>query len=67
MKPEQKTVPALFSDVGRFWGSSRDVRESIPDGHEVECNEIEARAWLAQRGRDMGRFDVLPQVVFRFE
>lgn len=64
LKTEQKIVPSAYQNVGRFWGASREVKETIPDGIEVDIDEQEVLQWLRERHTEMGHWDVLPRIVF---
>lgn len=65
-KLSQKDVPAHFTDVGRFWGASREVSLGDPQ-FKVDVTEEELRAWLKDTmGRDLSHFDVLPKYIYLF-
>jgi hypothetical protein len=63
-KPEQKKVPRNYRNVGRFYGSSRDVRKSVPQGHTVDITEEELREWLENNRQPSANWDVLPEIIF---
>lgn len=60
-KLRQKQVPESFQDIGRFWGTSRDVK--LPEAREFYGTDLEVRAVLAEHGRDVSSWPVLPKVV----
>lgn len=66
LKPEQKTVPSDYSDVGQFWSSSRDV---IPKPiAEQEIDEQGLRNILAELGHPAAEWELIPQnIVLRNE
>lgn len=62
----QKEVPPNFSDVGRFWGASREVSLGDPE-FKVDVTEDDLREWLKKTmDRDLDHFDVLPKYVYLF-
>ena len=62
-KPEQKTVPIEFRDVGRFWGNSRGLKP-VPVVSDVDMTENELREYLEAHGRDMQNYEILPRYVW---
>lgn len=60
-KFEQKEVPKGFSNVGRFFGTSRDVpfRKFV----EVETSEEEIRDYLDRLGLSVAKADILPKYI----
>lgn len=60
LKPYQKKVPKEYTDVGRFWGASRNL--SMGDGDMVYGSEAEIREFLELKGRNFDGFDVLPKI-----
>lgn len=62
LKPYQKTVPADYRNVGRFWGLSAGVGAGV--GADFRATESEVRALMVELGRDMAKFDVLPKYLF---
>lgn len=62
LKAHQKSVPAGYRDVGRFWGASRGVRVSDVDFYPA--TEREAREAISLLGRDVRGFEVLPKLIF---
>lgn len=58
-KYEQKTVPRNFTDVGRFWGTSRDVPNRQYE--EVWASEEEIRAYLENLGLSVAKAEILPK------
>ena len=63
-KLEQKLVPILFSNVGRFWGASRSIVSQISPGQIVDITEDELRQWLADRCQDTANWLHLPEIIF---
>lgn len=63
-KPYQKQVPDWYSDVGRFWGASRDVKAEI-DLEHYDLTEAELRYQL--KDHRVGKWDVLPKHVLGVE
>lgn len=61
-KLKQKTVPKMFSDVGRFWATSRGVK-AVPV-IELPGDERGVREMVTWLGRDISGFEVLPQIIF---
>jgi len=61
-KPHQKTVPPVYSNVGRFWGNSYGVRAG--GGVDFAATEAEVRELMGVLGRNLGNFDVLPKYLF---
>lgn len=63
LKTYQKTVPAQFQDVGRFWGTSYDVRRNIPDPTiAIEADEKMVRTLL--KGHSVESWENLPTILF---
>jgi len=58
-KFEQKETPNGFSDVGRFFGASRDVK--FRDWQEVDASETEVREYLDRLGLSVAKADILPK------
>src|SRR4029450_286349 len=58
-KFEQKEVPKSFSDVGRFFGTSRDVPTRA--FQEVSASEEEVRDYLDRLGLSVAKADILPK------
>jgi len=58
-KPAQKQVPLGYSDVGRFWGATADVRRI--DGVEVDCDEKGLRLLLEKQGHIASSWDFVPK------
>ncbi len=48
-KANQKEVPASFSGVGRFWGSSRSLTESLVELEDISIRQLQhiRTNWLA--------------------
>lgn len=64
LKPEQKGVPKEFSDIGRFWGTSRDVKRSIFSVEEIDISEDELRLTLETMEHQTSSWPVLPRYIF---
>lgn len=63
-KESQKCVPLKYSDVGRFWGTSRDVPRPIDDMLECTMVDADLRRLLNALGReDVSKWDVIPKYV----
>jgi len=61
-KIRQKEVPGWYSDVGRFWGASRDVR--MPAGEYFHGGDADVRELAKEQGRDVASWRVLPKIIF---
>lgn len=62
LKQYQKDVPESFRDVGRFWGTSRNVPpEAIK---RVAVDETQLREILANLENPVGDWPILPKIVF---
>lgn len=62
LKAYQKDVPEAFRDVGRFWGTSRNVP---PDEiKRVPMTEDQMREILQSLGNPVADWDILPKIVF---
>lgn len=61
-KPEQKKVPPEYQNVGRFWGTSRDVK--VPDVSPEPITDSELRDWLRDMGHQVADWEVLPKYIF---
>jgi hypothetical protein len=66
-KPHQKKVPVWFRDIGRFWGASRDVRESVETPKLVVLSEDELREVLQQYHHKTSDWEVLPRHLWAIE
>lgn len=62
LKPEQKTVPKLYSNVGRFWGASRSC--SKVEGLTIEVSEEDMRKYLNQNVKRLADSLVIPKFIF---
>lgn len=62
-KQEQKN-PGDFMDVGRFWGASRGVKNSIPEPFTRPIGEDELRGCLHTDGSPVRGWDVLPKYIY---
>jgi len=58
----QKSVPSVYSNVGRFWGVSSGVR--LPDGNLYSATEEEIRRLMLSYGRNLSGMEVLPKILF---
>ena len=63
LKTSQKTVPKAYSNVGRFWGCSRDVIPNPIMTHDT--NDRQVRAFLLDMGYEVGNWEVLPKFIFK--
>lgn len=61
MKIRQKVVPSWYGDVGRFWGASKGV--ALPDGEYFHGSDELVRQVGVAYGRDLSRFEVLPEII----
>lgn len=64
LKTEQKKVPVAFRDVGRFWGCSRSVKDTIPAPMEKEITSAELISYLRDVGHKSWRWEWLPKHIF---
>lgn len=64
MKPEQKSVPELFKDVGRFWGVDQNTRKTMPKGVGAEMRETDVRQWLIENNHRCANWDILPKYIW---
>jgi hypothetical protein len=60
-KPHQKTVPRDYRDVGRFWGTSRDIPAS--DYETFDVSEEYLREMLERMGYSVANSKVLPKYI----
>jgi hypothetical protein len=60
-KLKQKNVPKHYQNVGRFWGVSRGVK--LPDPKHFFGSDQQIREALRFAGRDVGKWECLPQIV----
>jgi hypothetical protein len=65
-KPYQKRVPNWFADIGRFWGCSPGVRESVEVSSIEPITESEVRSELTAGGNDLGEWDYLPRYIWDY-
>lgn len=67
-KQGQKDVPPTYSNVGRFWGCSQDVRNSNPEPvtsiDNIDASQV--RYILDAAGHPASSFDALPTYVFGY-
>jgi len=62
-KAKQKKVPWFIRDVGRFWGTSRGIKDKV-EKHEIDLNEDELRQYLYNNGAKPSEWDWLPKYVW---
>lgn len=67
-KLEQKEVPPQFADVGRFWGTSRDVAKSVKALYSVPIgSQDQLQDYLVGIGRDdLIDWEILPTKILAF-
>jgi len=65
-KPYQKVVPAHFRDIGRFWGASQNVRNSVEVAGIEAITENEVRNKLRQGNNPSAEWDVLPKYIWTY-
>lgn len=63
-KPYQKKVPPWFSDIGRFWGVSKGIKDNQEQPQIIEMNEDELREHLVRQKKSVGQWDVLPKYLW---
>ncbi len=59
-KKGQKTVPKMFTDIGRFWGNSRAVKETIPDPVIVSMEDEHVRLLYPR----LANLPILPKIIY---
>jgi hypothetical protein len=64
LKTRQKTVPVAYQNVGRFWGASRVVKNSVPEGDLIPIDDRSIEEHLWQTGHRAAQWDVLPKIIF---
>lgn len=64
LKPEQKEVPAHITNVGRFYGMSREVKQSIEAIASLELTGDELSLALRTFDHKVGNWQVIPKYVF---
>ena len=60
-KEKQKEVPKAYRNVGRWWGTSRDV---MPRGEIIDVTEEELEDYLAREGHPAARYDLVPKYLW---
>lgn len=60
-KERQKQVPPRYSNVGRFWGSTRDFR---PSGLEFDITEDDLENWLIEHGHPAKDYYLVPRYLW---
>lgn len=63
-KCRQKTVPKEYQNVGRFWGASREVKDSMPEPVDVQVSEWALREHLDNLEHRCADWEVLPLIIF---
>jgi len=58
-------VPKNFINPGRFYGMSKDIKESIPDGERIEMNENELRDLMQKLDGTGEELPRIPKYYFR--
>lgn len=64
-KAHQKSVPANYENVGRFWGCSRNAPEFEPE--IVSIDEEALRAYLTHIGHESAQWDFLPKHLYNLD
>lgn len=63
-KQSQKQVPPQYRNVGRFWGTSRDVPRKLESLDYVPTTDRDMREILKALGReDIADWDVIPKYI----
>jgi len=62
LKADQKTVPEMYRDIGRFWGCSQAVRKVKPV--KVKMSEEKLRLLLSRHCERLEDWEILPQIIF---
>jgi hypothetical protein len=65
-KPHQKTVPVWFRDIGRFWGVSQGVRDSVVVKQIIPMDEDEVRERMFETGHKLVECEILPRYIWGF-
>lgn len=65
LKTYQKDVPETFQDVGRFWGTSRNVPPA--EIRRIPITEQELREILTKLDNPVAGWPILPKIVFMRE
>lgn len=64
LKMEQKEVPEIYSNVGRFWGASSEVLRPLVVPTYLPCTEEGARSFLEECGLNPDSWGNLPEYMF---
>ena len=64
LKTYQKDVPEEYQDVGRFYGYSRGVRNTIREIDHFDVSAETIRQVLRQEGHKVADWDYLPKILF---
>lgn len=67
LKPEQKEVPPHITNVGRFYGMSREVKQSIEAVASLELTGDELSLALRAFDHKVGNWQVTPKYIFGVE
>lgn len=59
-KKRQKTIPGDFSEMGRWWGASRDVKATIPRPTTAYCGDRDIREMYPR----LANAPLLPKVIY---
>jgi len=63
-KTRQKIVPEAYSNVGRFWGCSREVTERIEPIAKIPGDEQTVRDMLEAFGSRVFDMEILPKMIY---
>lgn len=64
LKTDQKAVPSDFSDIGRFFGWSRDVPQAIKPVGQIDLNSGELRLLLGALDHRVSKWHITPKYIF---
>lgn len=64
LKRDQKIAPDSARHTGRWYGWSRDVRESVKPRSYMELNDSIARDVIKSIRPDVAGWDIVPSIVF---
>jgi hypothetical protein len=53
-----------YQNVGRFWGASRVVKDSVPEGDLIPIDDRSIEEHLYSVGHRAAKWDVLPRTIF---
>lgn len=60
-KERQKKVPKKYTNVGRFWGASRELR---PPGIAFDITEEDVEKWLVENGHPASEYHLVPRYLW---